>query len=117
MWGPSTTTQIRCQLFELIQNLRCGQKPSRLRGRANGVLRFAQTTESKLLSGRAAFTPPPFAELGKDSYFLFAVNLRTWEILDPIPVVNVCFRQVVSKYSDYSAKISFFVCNDYACRS
>ncbi len=35
------------------------------------------------------------------------------EILDPIRVVNVHFRQDLVKYSDYSAKLSYFVFAGY----
>jgi hypothetical protein len=33
---------------------------------------------------------------------------RQWGILDPKQFVNVCFRHVVLKYSDYSAKLRYF---------
>jgi hypothetical protein len=39
---------------------------------------------------------------------------RQWEILDPNHVVNVCFRQPLLKYSDYSAKLKIFDWNVFS---
>ncbi len=40
--------------------------------------------------------------------FPYAYVRHTRGILDPDHVVNVCFRQLVLKYSDYSGKLTFF---------
>lgn len=49
----------------------------------------------------------------KQAFHLKARNARKGKYLIPANVVNVCFRQLLLKYSDYSDKLMFFDRIDY----
>ena len=70
------------------------------------------TTETRLLHNTDTRTHRK-ASIKSDKFPAWTIwfDCLQWGILDPLRVVNVCFRQLVLKNSDYSGKLSFFGSN------